>query len=429
MLRKRSASLVLSACAAATVPSFAATITNPSFETETFTVWPGYISGNGPITGWTPSGTGNTTDATARTGQNSNPPTWVPANTSPFGNNGIYPDGTRVGFIQAVSTAATPATTTLSNTITGLTAGQTYRVTFNFNSRNNGNAANQRPNATATAGNYTVNFQAAPVEAANSFTQPFRTGSLVFTATGPTANLALTNAAPSGTAVDSTLVIDNFQVTQAAPTRWSSSAWTNDATSGIDPATRSYTHAYNLGSANNANINGVNFVGVATANPAVAGSFSTTGWTNPLADPSNNVMAAGGGSGTLASTFVYGGASQTAQSLTLEGLTPGTPYHLTLFGVGWSDAGSIARAATYSGGNGDTLTMDEHQFGVDNGIRFDFDYTATGSTQIFTLNPTASVTTTHLYGFANAAVPEPSTLAALAAGGLALSARRHRRRQ
>ena len=34
--------------------SSAQTITNPSFEANSFGNFPGYINGNGPITGWTP---------------------------------------------------------------------------------------------------------------------------------------------------------------------------------------------------------------------------------------------------------------------------------------------------------------------------------------------------------------------------------------
>lgn len=47
----------LTLCASAS-SSLAQTITNPSFEADTFTACPGYYfqAGNGTITGWTPSG-------------------------------------------------------------------------------------------------------------------------------------------------------------------------------------------------------------------------------------------------------------------------------------------------------------------------------------------------------------------------------------
>ena len=65
------------------------TIPNPSFEADTFTVSPGYVSGQTPaaITGWT-------ADPTDHVGLN-------PAGgLSPFANNGIIPDGTNVAFIE-----------------------------------------------------------------------------------------------------------------------------------------------------------------------------------------------------------------------------------------------------------------------------------------------------------------------------------------
>ena len=54
-------SALLSACAAGSLS--AQTIPNPGFETDSFTVFPGYVSGNGPITGWTggPYGVGSRT--------------------------------------------------------------------------------------------------------------------------------------------------------------------------------------------------------------------------------------------------------------------------------------------------------------------------------------------------------------------------------
>jgi hypothetical protein len=434
MGRKRTAATVVAILSCACSAAHAADIANPSFEADTYVTFPGYISGNGgTLTGWTATGAGNTTNAAARTGINANPATWNPANANntPFGNNGVYPDGSKVGFIQAVGTTTAGATTTLSNTLTGLTPGQSYRVTFNFTSRNNGVTANQRPNASAGVGGYAVSFQVNPLEAANTFTQPFRTGSLVFTATGTTQTLSLSNTAPAAaTAIDSTLVIDNFRVSTAT-TGWKSSAWTGDATSGVDNA-RYYTHAYNLGSSNTASVNGVTFAGVDGGNPAVPNSFSTTGWTSALADAANDLITAGGGTGVLGSTFVYGGSAQTAQTLTLTGLIPGVANHLTLYGVGFNDAASIARAFTASDGNGDTLTLNEHEFGVDKGIRFDFDYTPASTSQTFTFNPTSTVTTFHLYGFANsvdaAAVPEPASLAAFAAASLLLTTRRQRHR-
>src|SRR4051794_1963376 len=76
------------------------TITNASFEANSFTVAPGYISDNTAIIGWTadvPSGAGLS-------------PT---AGDTTFADNGIVPNGTNVAFIAGG--------TTLSTTISGLT--------------------------------------------------------------------------------------------------------------------------------------------------------------------------------------------------------------------------------------------------------------------------------------------------------------------
>src|SRR5436309_936839 len=98
----------------------AQTIQNPSFEANTFTAFPGYVSGagNGPITGWT----GNNND---RVGLN-------PGGGTPFADNGTIPDGANVAFIQS----GTAGGTTLSTTISDLTPGTVYKVTFRCNARN-----------------------------------------------------------------------------------------------------------------------------------------------------------------------------------------------------------------------------------------------------------------------------------------------------
>ena len=98
----------------------AQTIPNPSFETDTFTVFPGYVSGNGAITGWT----ANNND---RVGLN-------PAGGTPFADNGTIPDGVNVAFIQ--SDVGTVGGVTLSTTISDLTPGTVYKVTFRCNARN-----------------------------------------------------------------------------------------------------------------------------------------------------------------------------------------------------------------------------------------------------------------------------------------------------
>src|SRR5882724_4250556 len=104
------------------VSARAQTIPNPSFEADTFAVPPGYVSGNGGITGWTGS-------ANNRVGLN-------PAGTSPFADNGTIPNGNNVAFVQTSGSA-----TTFGTVISGLTAGTDYKVNFRVNARG-GNTPN-----------------------------------------------------------------------------------------------------------------------------------------------------------------------------------------------------------------------------------------------------------------------------------------------
>ena len=96
------------------------TIANPSFEANSFTVFPGYHhqAGNGAIVGWTPSG-----------GAGLNP-----SAGSPFADNGVVPNGSQVAFIQNAAGAS------LSTVIADLTVGETYKVNFRVNARG-GNTA------------------------------------------------------------------------------------------------------------------------------------------------------------------------------------------------------------------------------------------------------------------------------------------------
>src|SRR5690242_2493006 len=93
--------------------SFAQSITNPSFEANSFSVAPGTISANGAIPGW------NTGDAT-KAGLN-------PAGgVNTYANNGLVPNGANVAFLVP--------TNWLSTTLSGLTIGTKYNVRFRANS-------------------------------------------------------------------------------------------------------------------------------------------------------------------------------------------------------------------------------------------------------------------------------------------------------
>lgn len=167
----------------------APTISNPSFEANAaFTVFPGYVAGNSPITGWT-------TNDPSRVGLNPG------SSFSDFSDNGAIPDGARVAFIQSLG-----STTTLSTTITGLTKGKVYHLKFR---------ANARSNPTFPTGSYRINgaapsvFFVRPVGGANAYI----TIGDFFTATGSTATLEISNTTPG----DSTLLVDAFSIEAATP--------------------------------------------------------------------------------------------------------------------------------------------------------------------------------------------------------------------
>ncbi|MCP5522562.1 MAG: immunoglobulin domain-containing protein [Verrucomicrobiales bacterium] len=358
----------------------AQTIPNPSFETDTFSVYPGYISDNGPISGWTAS-------PAERVGLN-------PSGGAPFADNGAIPDGNNVAFIQVnTDDPATPAT--LSTTITDLVPGTTYRVSFRINART-GNT----PHAKVYIDDVGALFPWGAVEglstASVGSSNPWWHVAFNFDAWTTSVVLKLANDAEG----DQTLLVDDFHI-EPSSGRWTIAEWYSDFDVGVD-ASYLYTHAYNLGSDESATINGVTFTGLAGANPAVEDRFSTTFLgSGPVADTSTGVS---GDSAVMAGQFVYGGNVPAGlyQSIKLEGLTPGTEYVMTIYSVAWEDPGIGSRWATFSVGD-DYLTVNQDQYYNDVGIRISHTYVAddTGTvTMKFAPFVPANVSF-HVYGFSN----------------------------
>ena len=341
------------------LPSAAQTIPNPGFEADVFSVFPGYVSGNSPITGWT----GNFPSSH---GLN-------PSAGSPFADNGVIPQGAQVAFIQNNSNDSS-----LETTISGLTSGQTYQITFRANARN----GNVPVLNFLIDNNLLVNSNVTSVGAGN----PYRWVSAYFTATAATAVLTVKNTANA----DNTIVIDDFTI---APTTspWSYTAWTDEATTGLDSA-YIYTHAFNFGSGASFLLGGVPFTGVGGGNPAVPGKLTTSGFDGVFANDPNTLNDA---SRPMANDFVYNGFPG---NVTLSGLTPGKSYKLSLFSVGWEGVGN--RWATFRAG-ADQRSIDQDGFDNNNGIRVDYSYTADATGSLTVLTQPISGNSFHLYGIAN----------------------------
>jgi hypothetical protein len=354
-------------------------ISNPSFEFNSFTNSPGYISGNTNIVGWT------TTDP-AHAGLN-------PAGgNNPFADNGTVPDGNNVAFIQSLG-----GNSSLSTVFSNLTVGQTYKVNFRVNARN---STNYIPNLNVSIDTSNiVNSTVTPVYSKN----PYKYFAFDFTAGATNRTMTLRNDATTG---DNTVLVDAFDIA-VRNSGWSYAAWSNDASAGITGNPTNYTHAYNFGSDSNVIINGVTFTNTGSANGNPANSlFFTTGLPDVYTNDNNNLTTeTNQGSAVLAHDFLWGGPSGASESITIGGLLKGNSYVATIYSVGYhGDTGIYtSRTVTFNVGN-DYLTVNQDQFGYGNGIRVSYAYTATSNTITLTYVPLEGGQTFYTYGFCNALV-------------------------
>ncbi|MDB6134294.1 MAG: Endoglucanase [Verrucomicrobiales bacterium] len=356
-------------------PLAAQTIPNAGFETDAFSVWPGYVSDNSAITGWEGG-------PPERIGLN-------PAGGSPFADNGTIPEGTNVAFIQSQD-SGTP--TELSTTISGLTANTQYRLSFRINAR-----GGQAPNLTVTVdGNELLRSNVHNVAGA----APYRTVNLLFTAVGTTAQLVLQNQQTT----DTTVVVDDFKVTAAPTPAWSFEAWTDSSTSGLDPQ-YNYTHLYNFNSTATPGINGLFFQGITGGNPMVAGKFSVTGMGGTFANDGNSLSD--GDNRLLANDFIYAGDPGT---LNLEGLKPNTPYVLNIYSVAF-DAQNTRWINFQNTDSMEGLTVDQDSFGNDSGIRIIHSYTSSAEGKVSVTTRGLSDASFHMYGFSNREVVPAGNIA------------------
>ncbi len=354
-------------------------IANPSFEEPPLPDLPGY----GNIPGWgvsDPNYVGITPNL---------------AIGGSLANNSYTSDGSYAALLRSIPNQFIYEQQ-ISTTIANLTPGQKYQLSFRANSRVGG--SNARLDVLLDNSLAAVT-QLAPVD--NGGLADYKPISLVFTAATSTVSLAISNQSPGVN--EAMAFVDAFEVQPLNPGRWSVAAWTGDADSGIW-STNTYTHAYNFGRATNVTINGVTFTGVAGANPSVTGQFATANYPTVFNNntANNNLV---GDSYELIRDFIYNSATP---EITLQGLVPGATYRFTLFGVGWSDTVIGQRVMTWTGG-GESLTVDENQFGQGNGILLHYDFVASANTESIS-GRAVGPGTYHTFAMANQLVALPVTL-------------------
>ena len=207
---------------------------------------------------------------------------------------------------------------------------------------------------------------------------------------------------------------------------------TGDADSGISAA-KTYTHAVDFGAGGNSGgfpnlvdtgttVNGVTFhiggpSGPGYTSTGLLNYIGTSPWTTSV-PPGENTL------GDLLNDFYWRNAFAD-QTVTLTGLTPGTPYVTTFYNAGW-EAGA-RRVVTVTASDGGSTTFDQNFTGHARPNVLRYAFVAAGPSVTYTFTPADARNGFHQYGFTNEVVPEP---AALSAAGLAavLLLRRRRRR-
>lgn len=370
--------------------AYGQSVSNPSFELNTFSKYPGYASDNGGvIAGWKIGGS----PVPAPNAMVGLSPAGNVQTVHIFADNGAVPAGNRVAFIQSLNGLQR----TLTGTILGpqvmfgtqsfytLTAGSEYRVSFRANSRLETGIPN--PTWSLNSGPF-LPFKASPPVGGNN---PFYTNTGVFTATNGVSVVTLANQ----TADDTAVLLDDFKVEEIPHYTWVLRSWNDDASTAIRPDSTLW--AYHFGSSTATRINGVAVPGVPGPDPAVADRFEINGLGSTFSNHKNNLSNRGingGGSAVMANDFIYNG---NPGSVVLKGLKPGNGYVMSLFGVGFEGPGN--RPQIFGAGS-DSRILDEDVFGVGNGLRIDYAFAATNSVQSVSITPQIPGTTFHLYGLA-----------------------------
>ena len=291
-------------------------------------------------------------------------------------------------------------------TLTGLTPGTTYAVTFycagyetggraqtltdglggylafDENAAGVGDGLLVRHTYTPTGDSVTFSFSA--LNAGNSFHQYALTNEVVGAVPVP--------AAPPAT--------------PTAPT-YSSKTFNGDADSGVS-TDKTYTHAVNFGGPSVAAVNALtlgNGTALQTSNYWVDAFRDNGDRQAPatLTGFTNNVT---GGVGTALTDFYHPASVEYDRTfVVLNGLVPGTTYITTFYGAGYGTGSRVIDVTDTQGGKFDD--WDEDQAGDGNGVMLQSIFTATNDGIVYYFTPEDANSPFHLYAMTNEVVSAP----------------------